>query len=62
MRILGQSSITSICNICVCVCVCVCDLRKKNFYNNQDKDLSNIFSKWTHYKHAQNYSYNPRFQ
>lgn len=22
--------------------------RKKDLYNNQDKDLSNIFSKWTH--------------
>lgn len=32
------------------------DLRKKDLYNNQDKDLSNIFSKWTHYKHPQGYS------
>lgn len=32
------------------------DLRKKDLYNNQDKDLSNIFSKWTHYKHPQGYN------
>lgn len=32
------------------------DLRKKDLYNNQDKDLPNIFSKWTHYKHPQGYN------
>lgn len=32
------------------------DLRKKDLYNNQDKDLLNIFSKWTHYKHPQGYN------
>lgn len=31
------------------------DLRKKDLYNNQDKDLS-IFSKWTHCKHPQGYN------
>ena len=32
------------------------DLRKKDLSNNQDKNLSNIFSKWTHYKHPQGYN------
>lgn len=32
------------------------DLRKKDLYNNTDKNLSNIFSKWVHYKHPHGYN------
>lgn len=31
-------------------------MRKKDLYNNQDKNLCNIFSKWTNYKNPQGYN------